>query len=388
MRTQTIAATLLLGIAGALLSPADAAHAQAAAKYTVAVEPDYIEVEPGAEIPFKAILLRKGERKYSSSDWEWYAKDGGRFKRGQKTKIAQNVFIAPNKPGTYHIEVTTDRAARLGQKATVEIVVKAKEPELHCARVAIEPSAHSVYAGESVTFVAKAWDQKGDDYRGASWEWGGDGGSWSANVYTAGDAPGKYQIWVKDTVSGQSAKAWVTVQARASLHAIALAPQNPEVKCGQSIQFQAAGFDQWKKPYANVKWEWGSDAGGTITAGGLYTAGDKPGRYKVTLFDTSSNKATFTWVTVKPAGAAYVKIGPRVARCPTNGRVQLSIEFFDEQCEPLASSEVTWSIEGGAIDANGWWTPKGCYAGKTYKVWVVDDHTGARDEMFIYVYKR
>ncbi len=463
MRMRSIL-TAMLGAAALLaLAPATEAHAQAA-RYTVHVEPDYIEVEPGAQIPFKAVLLRKGERTYSKHDWQWFAMNGGRFQQGQKTKLAQNIFLAPSKPGTYDIEVTTDRAARLGQKGKAQIVVKAKAaapahehylrivPDavqiapgqraifqaefcgcirrggvrwggqggsfrgaayyagntpgryeiwaqakqwrakawveiaapLHCARIAISPESHTLYPGESVRFGAQAWDQYGNEFAGATWAWGAGGGTLRGNLYTAGDTPGRYKVAVRELSSNAVKVAWVTIKSNAQLATIGMDPLNAELKCGESLQFRAAGFDQWKNPYDNVKWEWGA-SGGTITAGGVYTAGNTPGRYRVTVFDHVSNKAVFTWVTIKPSGAAHIVLGPRISRIGRHEKVQLTLEFFDERLNAAAASSVSFGMDGGWIDANGWWHPRDCQPGRIYKIWAVDDTTGARDEVLIYV---
>jgi hypothetical protein len=97
--------------------------------------------------------------------------------------------------------------------------------------------------------------------------------------------------------------------------------------------------------------------GGTITSGGLFTAGKTTGSFKVTATSVAdTSKAAQAGVTIKsPPGSVSVSISPGTASLTTGATQQ-----FSASVSGASDTAVTWAATGGSITSSGLFT-----AGKT-----------------------
>ena len=107
----------------------------------------------------------------------------------------------------------------------------------------------------------------------------------------------------------------------AELESVALqvTPTGVVLDPGASAQFDATVTDPLGRPVSGGTIQWAA-TGGTITAQGLYTAGDTPGPYQVTATETGSGVSTSAGVSIRDPGAS-----PGVI---TIARLSVIISFF------------------------------------------------------------
>lgn len=147
--------------------------------------------------------------------------------------------------------------------------------------------------------------------------------------------------------------------------AIQLTPAAPTLEAGQTVQFQATVTNA-----ANTAVTWavngttgGSDAVGTISTGGLYTApANESGLGQVTVSATSvQDPAIQATASVTLQQTATVAISPTTATTDAGG----AAIPFAASVTGVSNTAVTWSVNGvaggnatvGTVDANGNYTP-------------------------------
>jgi uncharacterized protein (TIGR03382 family) len=126
------------------------------------------------------------------------------------------------------------------------------------------------------------------------------GGSISAaGVFTAGTAMGTFANTVRAEANGLTAFATVTVTAGPVVR-IDVTPSTAQLLPGATQQFTAQGFDAFNNQVGvNPTWS-ASPAAGTVTPGGLFTAGMAPGTYPSAVTATQGSASGSASVTVLP----------------------------------------------------------------------------------------
>lgn len=114
----------------------------------------------------------------------------------------------------------------------------------------------------------------------------------SVGLFTAGDTPGPFRL-IAVLVGGSLADTADITVSSAVLQAVVLTPASATVTTGTTRQFSVSG--QWSDGSTAAPAVTYSATGGTITSGGLYTAGGTVGSFRViavhqggTLADTST----------------------------------------------------------------------------------------------------
>ena len=120
----------------------------------------------------------------------------------------------------------------------------------------------------------------------------------SASATTAGFvAPGNYTFRVRVTdTNGLPATSNINVTVNAGANAMAVSPYQVQLPAGQTVHFQAAGWDQLGNPLV-VTPAWSVNGGGTIDNTGLFSATTAGGPYLVTALAGSLSASAFVWVT-------------------------------------------------------------------------------------------
>jgi hypothetical protein len=277
----------------------------------VSINPGTVTVETNQLIRFLAIGKNSaGDTVGTSVDW---TATGG-------TILPDGRFSAATTGSFMVLARSRDRQLERIDTAVVDVV--RRQPEL--ASIAIAPGSTSLTPGLSQTFLVTGYLMSGRPVPvGAIWS--ATGGTIDAGgTYVAGDTAGTYHVVATNTKLTISDTAVVTISAPPSLpppppappalppvlESVTLSPDSATLAPSVTRQFAAFGRLQGGDSVAvNVVY---TATGGTITSGGLFTAGSTAGTFRViarvdSLADTST-------VTVKvPLGsgpASGLPFGP------------------------------------------------------------------------------
>ena len=227
----------------------------------------------------------------------------------------------------------------------------------------VSPNPQTIAAAATQQFTATGTDYSGAKVlTNATWSVVTGGGTISATgLFTAAGVPGTFVNTIKATSGGMTSTATVIVTTGA-LATLVVSPNPQTLVAGRTQQFTAAGSDGSGNP-VGVTPVWSVAAGGgTITAAGLFTAGNTPGTYSNTIKATSGAITAMATVTVTstppaPPPLATITITPN----PDTTQVSASQQFVaigrDGNGNTVTISPV-WSIvnSGGTIDSSGRFT--------------------------------
>jgi hypothetical protein len=190
--------------------------------------------------------------------------------------------------------------------------------------------------------------------------WSASGGTIdSTGRYTAGRTPGQYHV-IATTSDGLADTAQATVVPDAPvLDRVTISPAMASVIAGETQQFSAVGKASDGSSIAIDPAY--SASGGTITQGGLYTAGETAGTYRVIVTDVASGKADTASVTITTASPTLQ------ALVLTPATVSLSAgETQQFTASGRTSDGTTTAITATFTATGGTITPSGLYtAGST-----------------------
>jgi len=156
----------------------------------------------------------------------------------------------------------------------------------------------------------------------------------------------------------------VVVPPQPTLVALDLTPSSATVGAGLQQQFTVMGVqsDGAEVPIG-VTW---TATGGTIDAGGLYTAGNTAGTYKVIAKHVTTSLADTAVVTVPPATLTAITMTPTsVSLGPGQGQ-QFSVEGRLSDGTITLTVPVAYTATGGSISVSGYYTAGS--TGGTYRV--------------------
>ncbi|PTL76864.1 hypothetical protein DAT35_47175 [Vitiosangium sp. GDMCC 1.1324] len=226
--------------------------------------------------------------------------------------------------------------------------------------VTVAPKTATVKAGDKTTFTATVKDAKESKIL-----WSVEGGDShgtisSAGVYTAPTEAGTYTVVATNAVdSSKKDTATVTVEPAV---VVRIAPLGTQVVTGGTATFTAkvTGAED-----TSVTWSiQEGEAGGSITAEGVYTAPATAGTY--TIVATSVADPTRKGTAEVTVTSVSVKLSPE-----TKTSDQGATTAFISEVTGTRVTAVTWSVEGG--DSNGTITSAGVYTAPnhpgSYTVW-------------------
>jgi uncharacterized protein (TIGR03382 family) len=139
----------------------------------------------------------------------------------------------------------------------------------------------TVRAGGAVAFSAAGQDANGNPVTVTpTWAVVHGGGTIAASgVFTAGTAPATFVNTVQAQASGLAATATVIVTAGPVVQ-VTVSPSHPVLARSGTQQFSAAAADSYGNPVQGAGIAWSADpAAGTISTGGLFSAGNTSGDY-------------------------------------------------------------------------------------------------------------
>ncbi|MCA2977882.1 MAG: hypothetical protein INH37_06335, partial [Myxococcaceae bacterium] len=271
------------------------------------------------------------------------------------TISSAGLFTAGTSPGTFTGGVTasaTEGAVTRGGAANVTVTGGA------VASVSIVPATATVVAGGTTNFMAVALDSAGNMVAGTpTWSVVSGGGSITqAGVFTAGTVAGTFTSTIRATISGVSGQATVIVRPGAVTRVV-VTPATTTLAPGGTSTFTAQAFDA-NDNVVSAPVTWSASAGaGTITQGGVFTAGAMAGTYTAAVTATVSGVSATANVVINAGALAQLTVSPAVATTQAGGTVAFTATGRDANGNSV-TPVVTWAVVGGggAISAMGVFT--------------------------------
>ena len=150
--------------------------------------------------------------------------------------------------------------------------------------IEISPDSTTTAYGDTVQFSAMAYDQHANQME-FSPVWTANHGDISdAGLFVPDDYEGEIEITATDTAGGINAQGFVyNTNQPLTLTQLTVSPAAVIIEVDNTASFEAMGLNQFNYPY-DFDEVW-TATGGTITESGIYTAGDEPGNYTVSVTD-------------------------------------------------------------------------------------------------------
>ncbi|MBD2168677.1 WD40 repeat domain-containing protein [Calothrix membranacea FACHB-236] len=135
------------------------------------------------------------------------------------------------------------------------------------------------------------------------------------------------------------------------LSSLSIFPSQLKMECGQSQTFSIKGLDQYSREINVEKLLWQAE-GGEIYQNGLFIAGQKEGKFKVTATTEIFHISASVTIIELPKLTKLVII-PQQTKLECGKTQILKIRGFDQRGSEITVEKVLWQATGGAIDADG-----------------------------------
>jgi hypothetical protein len=270
------------------------------------------------------------------------------------TVSAAGLFTAGTATGTFRV-IVRDQAATMADTSFVTVTPPA--PVLQ--GIDIIPGGAELASGAMQQFYVQGiWTNGGSAVPAVTWSATG-GAITTGGRFTAGSTPGTFRVIAREPVTGHADTALVTVLPPPPvLTGIRLTPGSATVQPGATQQFAVDGI--WTNGGSGapaVSW---SATGGSMSAGGLFTAGPTPGTYRVIAHQAGGSLADTAVVTVAQAAPVLtgIVVSPDSATVAVGGGLQFAAAGQWTNGGAGAPA-VTWTATGGSITPAGHFTAGG-----------------------------
>ena len=315
----------LLALAGMSACSGSVTSPGAPQGITVGVEPASTQVGLGGSVTFAATVTGTADTSVNWSVQEGTA--GG-------TVTGQGVYTAPRTAGTYHVVATARADQSKSAAATVQVTA---------VSVAVNPATATVAAGGTVNFSAVVTGAANTSVTWSVAEASGCGSVTQGGVYTAPAAAATCHVVATSVADpSTSATATVTVTAPPNPITVSVAPPTASVNSCQSLTFSAVVTGT-----SNGAVTWSVQegaAGGSITAGGVYTAPDAAGTYHVVATSQADPTKSATAVVTVTDRILSVTVSPAQTTVTAGGSAQFTATVTTT-CGAFASTQ---AIQVGA----------------------------------------
>ncbi len=260
---------------------------------------------------------------------------------------ASGVYTAGAAAGSFSVTATL-----VGGSLTASVPVTVSAVVSPIVSISVSPATATVNSNAAQTFTASATRQDGSTLV-PSVTWSATGGTISAGgVYTAGMTSGTYRV-IGVLQGGTLADTSVVTIPAPVLQAVILTPTSATLSTGATRQFAVSG--QWSNgattpPAVNY-----SATGGTISSGGLYTAGNTAGNFRVIATQQGGTLADTSTVTITAPVLQAVILTPASVTLAAGGTQQFSVsgQWSNGATTPPA---VNYSATGGSVSSSGLYT--------------------------------
>jgi hypothetical protein len=267
----------------------------------VRITPDSASIHAGDSLTFAAVgVLADGSTAPIGVTW---AATGGSIDAGGE-------FKAGNGTGLYRVVATSNTSAIAD---TVQVRISEPPPPPpsapSLATVTLAPGSASLTSGAALQFAAYGRTTAGDSVAVDATFRATGGTITSAGLYTAGSTTGTFRVIATSTSDSLADTARVTISAP-TLVQVVLRPSSPSVSTGGTKQFTVWGrMSNGDSVAVTASF---TATGGTISSGGLYTAGQTPGTYRVIASSSGQADTAAVSVTSTDAGGGTggISFGP------------------------------------------------------------------------------
>ena len=305
----------------------------------VLVSPSTSSLVVGGNVTFTAQGLDSVGGIVSGLTFTWKVVAGG------GTINSSGVFTAGTKTGLFS---STIEATAKGVKGYATVTVTPGS----VSKVVITPGSGSVKAGGSLTFSAKAYDAYNNVVPNSTVTWAASGGVGTINasgVLQAATKAGSYPGSISAKVGNITGAASVTITP-STLGKLVVSPNPGNVDPNKTLQFKAAGFDNYNNPISNLSITWRIvNGGGTIDPTGLLTANSKVATFANTVEASSGGVKGFATLVVGGgvAKVASVDITPSSANLKFGDKQSFTARAKDNGGQTISGKSFTWSLVNG-----------------------------------------
>lgn len=305
----------------------------------ITISPKTVTLQPAATASFSG-LARLSDGSFAAAAANWQATGG--------TISASGAYVAGATTGTYRAIVTAAGVPG-ADTATINIV----QPVATLTGIILNPATVSLGSGQTRQFaVTGVWSDGSSSAPPVSWN--ATGGSVSTGgLYTAGSTPGTFRV-IAAAAGGKADTSQVTVLP-AVLTGLTLTPPTGAVLAGQTLQFSVAGI--WSDGSATAPSVTWNVAGGTISSGWLYTAGNASGTHQVIATQQGGTLADTSLVTISQPAPVLTGIGvsPGSVVLAQGGIQQFSaVALWSDGS--TSTPGITWTATGGTVNSSGRYT--------------------------------
>jgi hypothetical protein len=248
-------------------------------------------------------------------------------------------------PGAYTVRAVETSTPSLQDSTSINVVAITSP----VVGLTIAPATASVATGGTRAFSAVATRQDNSTFV-PSVSWTATGGTInSSGLYTAGSSAGTFRV-VAVLQGGTLADTSTVTVVVPVLQSLSLSPASLSLVTGGSRQFTVTG--QWSDGSTTAPAVTYSATGGTITAGGLYTAGNTTGTFRVIAVQQGGSLADTSAITLSLAPPNDMYFNSLEAGCGTDANILLCDDFEDGDWYIKDYDQAMAS--GGLLQTDGW----------------------------------
>ncbi len=265
------------------------------------------------------------------------------------TVSSSGLFTAGSTSGSFPGGVTVSAS---GKSKSADVSV----PSGSVATIELQPTSATLAIGDTQSFTAVAKDKDGNVVSTTiTWSVVAGGGTINqSGLFTAGTTAGSFPATVRASAEGVNATASVTVLPGAIDH-LAVSPATVTIAPGGMTTLQATVYDAHDNVLSSaVSWSMKTAEAGSISDGGLFTAGTTIGSYPGAIEASAGGKTASASVTISAGALFSLEIKPPVAAVTAGGSIGFTVVGKDGDGNTVQVSP-TWSAVagGGTINSAG-----------------------------------
>lgn len=224
------------------------------------------------------------------------------------------------------------------------------------AGLTLTPTSATLAPGASVTFTPLGWLPGANTPIPTPVSWTATGGTiTSGGVYTAGSQTGTFMVTATSTIAWKYENATITIKGTgtpATITGLTLSPGSVSLAPGGKQQFSASASlsNGSTQPNPAVTWQ---ATGGSVSSGGMYTAGTTAGSYRV-IATTSNGKADTSSVQVSQSAPTVsgVTLSPGSVTLAAGATQTFTASARMSDGSNQSNPSLTWSATGGSINSS------------------------------------
>src|SRR5205823_14335123 len=220
-------------------------------------------------------------------------------------------------------------------------------PNSPVVRIVTLPDSVTLNPSDMRQFVAYGRTQAGDSVPVAV-SWSASGGTITGGgLYTADTVAGSYTVTATATSPSTAASGSAVVKNPGPVSQIVLNPTTAFAVVGGTVQFTSYGKRRNGDSVAvSVVY---AATGGSVSATGVYTAGQSPGSYPVIASQSRGTLADTALVSISAVPVASVTVSPAAASLTAGQTVQLAAVTRDSAGNVLTGRTVTWTTTNSGV---------------------------------------